>query len=239
MSADEKHVGENGHPSPSKVGEGANGVEPTRDTLGAGNAPGSGEHDSGADEDSQLTEEDVPQVLSPEQTRIRELEAAAATAASQAQDAQARLRAVSKKFTELQAEMKSFRERQETRAKEEGGRQKFSMAKTFFDPVMNLKRTLATAEEADSESPLVSGLRMVNQQFMDALTKLGFEEVPGEGSPFNPLVHEALAVTPVTDESLDGIVLTVHSVGYAVNGQVLQPARVVVGKYQSAEGGEA
>ena len=62
--------------------------------------------------------------------------------------------------------------------------------------------------------------------------------MPGEGATFDPQVHEALAVTPVTDASQDGKVLMVHTAGYTVNGKVLKAAQVVIGKHQ-ADAGDA
>lgn len=173
---------------------------------------------------------------SPEEARIADLEATLAKAQDDAQQAQARLRTVSKAFTELQAEFKSFRERQESLREAQKRDQAFSLAKTFFDPVMNLKRSLQTVADAPEDEPFVNGVKMVHHQFMEALHKLGFEEVPGEGAMFDPKMHEALAVTPVTEPAQDGRILAVHAVGYAVNGQVLQPAQVVVGKLQATEG---
>jgi len=143
--------------------------------------------------------------------------------------ASARLRSVSKAYTELQAEMQSFRERLETQARFKAERQSFELARTFFDPVQNLKRSLAGAEDG---AGLVEGVEMVLHQFMEALKKLGLEEIPGTGADFDPRWHEALAITPVADAEQDGKVLMVHADGYTVNGRVLQAAQVVVGKHQ-------
>ena len=77
---------------------------------------------------------------------------------------------------------------------------------------------------------------MVLHQFMEALHKLGLREVPGVGSKFDPNVHEALGLTPVTDPAQDGIVLVVHTTGFAVGSRVLQAAQVVIGKYEEAAG---
>lgn len=149
-------------------------------------------------------------------------------------EAQARLRTVSKAYTDLQKEMKAFRERMEARSKVNSELQAFDQARRFFDPVMNLKRSLQQPE-IDLET-LRQGLTMVQSQFMDAMEKLGLEEVPGEGSLFDPNVHEALAVTPVTDPAQDGKVLMVHTAGYTVKGKVLQAAQVVIGKHQEPAG---
>lgn len=170
-------------------------------------------------------------VVDPElQSARAELEAAR----RDLEAAQARLRMVSKAYTDLQAEMKSFRERMEARAKLDSELQSFDQVKTFFDPVMNLRRSVGAPGE--DVGVLVEGLKMVLAQFMDSLRRLGLEEVPGEGAPFDPNMHEALAVTPVTDAALDGKVLMVHTGGFTVKGRVLQAAQVVIGKLQEPAG---
>ena len=150
------------------------------------------------------------------------------------EEAQGRLRAVSKAYSDLQKEMQAFRDRMEARAKAESELQAFDQARRFFDPVMNLKRSL-TQPVQDLET-MKAGMAMVQRQFMEAMEKLGLEEVPGEGASFDPKVHEALAVTPVADASLDGKVLMVHTVGYTVRGKVLQAAQVVIGKLEESAG---
>jgi molecular chaperone GrpE len=169
----------------------------------------------------------------PEQRRIAELEAELAAARQSSDQSMARLRTVSKAYTELQTEMKSFRERMEQRAKLDTELQAYDQVRAFFDPVMNLKRSLSASGDSSS---LREGLGMVLHQFMEALHKLGLREVPGVGSKFDPNVHEALGLTPVTDPAQDGIVLVVHTTGFAVGSRVLQAAQVVIGKYEEAAG---
>lgn len=150
---------------------------------------------------------------------------------SQLEATQARLRAVSKAYTDLQGEMAAFRERTEHLGKMKAERASFDAVAAFFEPVQNLRRSMdAGSEDLDS---LRQGVQMVLHQFTEALRKLGLEEVPAEGADFNPNMHEALAVTPVTDPAQDGKVLMVHQGGYAVNGKVLQAAQVVIGKYEA------
>lgn len=146
----------------------------------------------------------------------------------------ARLRTVSKAYRDLQAEMTAFRERMEARSKVNSELQAFDQARRFFDPVMNLKRSLQ--QPGDDFEAFKQGLGMVQRQFMEAMEKLGLEEVPGEGATFDPKIHEALAVTPVPDAAQDGKVLMVYTSGYMVNGKVLQAAQVVIGKHQEPAG---
>jgi molecular chaperone GrpE len=72
---------------------------------------------------------------------------------------------------------------------------------------------------------------MVYQQFMGALHKLGLEEVPGAGAPFDPALHEAIATAPVAEADQDGVVQSVFSAGYRIGTRLIRPARVVIGSY--------
>jgi len=210
------------------------------DTVEPDGSPSGAPRPEGAENPQQAQQPETPQAAgsgpaapteNPELVSLRE---AASTAKREFEQSQARLRAVSKAYTELQAEMKSFKERMEHRAKQDSELLAYYRVRAFFDPVMNLKRSLSTS--ANDLPSLLQGLQMVQTQFMDALGKLGLAEVPGVGAPFDPSVHEALAVQPVSDKEQDGRVLTVHTTGYTVNGRVLQAAQVVIGKYTEVSG---
>ncbi len=142
---------------------------------------------------------------------------------------EARLRAVSKGFKDLRADMDSFRTRMEHQSKVKADRRSADLCERLFEPVQNLRRSIAAP--ASDVGGVVDGLKMVLLQFEDAMRSFGLEEIPGEGSDFDPTVHEALAVMPVTDEALDGKVVVVHNAGYKIGNQVLQPAQVIIGKY--------
>lgn len=163
------------------------------------------------------------------QAALAERDAALEQARRDLADLQGRLRKVSKAYTEQKQEMAGFRDRVEAQAQVRQGRREFDLAKAFFEPVQNLKRSLDV--DAADVATLKDGLRMVLHQFQDGLHRLGLEPVPGVGAPFDPNLHEALAVSPVSDPEQDGKVLMVHVDGYAVGGRALQPAQVVVGKH--------
>lgn len=194
------------------------------ETASAPNESGAPESDSAepvAPEGDSVDAVEPEPVKTPEQQLAEQLEAA-----------QARLRTVSKAYTDLQAEMASFRERVENQAAYKRERRAFELAQTFLEPVQNLKRSLENP--GDDVNALVKGLELVLHQFSTALDKLGLEAVAGVGSTFDPRVHDALAIQPVTDPEQDNTVLMVHEDGYAVNGKVLQAAKVIIGKYQQA-----
>ena len=55
------------------------------------------------------------------------------------------------------------------------------------------------------------------------------------GAAFDPNLHEALSVAPVTDSTQDGMVIEVFSAGYRVGSRLLKPARVIIGRHEGAE----
>jgi molecular chaperone GrpE (heat shock protein) len=106
------------------------------------------------------------------------------------------------------------------------------VVEVFFEPVQNLTRCLEMS--GDDIEAIKQGVSMVLGQFATKMKLLGLREVPGVGSRFDPAVHSALAMTPVQEKEKDGLVLLVHATGYAVGSRVIQPAQVVIGKYEES-----
>lgn len=197
--------------------------------------------------DAPASPEEAPE-LAPARTPEEEAEAEAALEAevidlpasepteaerltTRLRETEARLRTVSKAYTDLQAEMKSFRVRVEAQAAKKAVKQTAELVGALLEPVENLRRSIGAPGE-DIEA-LVAGLKLVSHQFTDAMTRVGLQEIAGVGSLFDPNRHEALAMTPVTDRSMDGRILMVHTTGYVLGDNVLQPAQVIVGQYQA------
>jgi molecular chaperone GrpE len=85
----------------------------------------------------------------------------------------------------------------------------------------------AEAEESDTEHHLTAGIRLVQQNMLDALRRAGIEAYSPKGEQFDPHLHEAVAQSPV-DGTEPGIVIEVFQAGYRLGEDVLRPARVVV-----------
>jgi molecular chaperone GrpE len=103
----------------------------------------------------------------------------------------------------------------------------------------NLDRAIAAAREPkeapDGVDQLARGVELVRDQFLAKLESFGVSRVPALGQPFDAMRHEAVTTTPVTDPSGDGVIMAVIKEGYAIGGEVLRPAAVVVGR-RSDEG---
>lgn len=221
-------AGERGGADPTPTAETA---DPTPSAASA-SEPTSATQAAGAPTDAAPADTDnVVRLDDPKDLEIAALKAKLEEAKESQKQTTERLKAVSKAYTDIQGEIKAVKERMEQRAKFDSELQAFDQVRAFFDPVMNLKRAMSV--QGDPEL-LRQGLDMVHHQFLEALRKLGLTEIPGVGAAFDPSIHEALGVQPVTERSLDGKVVTVHTTGFTVKGRVLQAAQVVIGKYEEA-----
>lgn len=77
----------------------------------------------------------------------------------------------------------------------------------------------------EQKSAWFKGVQMATLQLRQVLKDQGLEEVEADGH-FDPALHEAVD----TREGEDGKILEVVEKGYKLNGKILKPARVVVGK---------
>ena len=73
----------------------------------------------------------------------------------------------------------------------------------------------------------MKGFRLVHEELLGALERVGIQAFSPQGEPFDPNEHEAMAQQPAEDAE-PGTVIEVYQRGYRLNGQVLRPARVVV-----------
>jgi molecular chaperone GrpE len=90
----------------------------------------------------------------------------------------------------------------------------------------SLEMGLAAAEDADVDT-LLQGKEATLKQLTAIMERFGVEELDPQGEPFDPALHEAMTIQPSADVE-PGSVLTVFQKGYALNGRLLRPARVVV-----------
>ncbi len=90
----------------------------------------------------------------------------------------------------------------------------------------SLEMGLAAADKADAQS-LLEGKKATLKLLTATMERFGVVELDPEGVPFDPQEHEAMTMQPSADVE-PGSVLTVFQKGYALNGRLLRPARVVV-----------
>jgi molecular chaperone GrpE len=74
-------------------------------------------------------------------------------------------------------------------------------------------------------------VELVRDQFLAKLDGLGVSRVPALGQTFDAAIHDAVSTAPVPDPAQNGVVVAVLKEGYAIAGELLRPASVVVGQH--------
>jgi molecular chaperone GrpE len=87
----------------------------------------------------------------------------------------------------------------------------------------------APSEEVSAQEALARGVALVYGELRAALERAGVETYDPAGEPFDPTTSEALATRPAEGADPGNVVETLER-GYRLDGQVLRPARVVVGE---------
>src|SRR6185437_5892267 len=126
-----------------------------------------------------------------------------------------------------QADFENYRKRvaRESALAQERGVAK--LAKELLPALDNLDRAL---EAAESDDPLLEGVRLVRSELAAALARVGVESFSPGGETFDPSLHEAMATVPQPSEggADSGKVVEVYQPGYRLGESILRPARVVV-----------
>ena len=113
---------------------------------------------------------------------------------------------------------------------------KFALEKFATDLLAvldSLERGLEVSDPADETiRPMREGMELTYKLFLDTMKRFQVERVDPQGAPFNPELHQAMAM----EESIHAepnSVLKVFQCGYVMNGRLLRPAMVVVSKAPS------
>ena len=109
------------------------------------------------------------------------------------------------------------------------------LAKALLPVIDSLEAGLATAEQASAET-LLDGKKATMRLLNSALEQVGIREVDPHGEPFDPALHEAMAMAP-SEDAEPGTVMEVFQKGYSIHDRLLRAARVVVAK-EPADSGE-
>ena len=174
--------------------------------------------------------QDIKEEANEQETETENKEEAQETEAQEPEiDFEAKIKELEHDLAVARADFYNFRqrtikERQETRqrAKEE--------AVIEILPVLdNLDRALSAANAEDAKT-IVTGVEMVQRQFINALENLGVNAIKAQGEKFDPALHDAAGTEEVDDPELDGKVITERLKGYRTKDRVLRPAQVTVGK---------
>jgi molecular chaperone GrpE len=127
------------------------------------------------------------------------------------------------------AEMENVRRRSQ---RDVENAHKFAVEKLLGDllPVLD---SLEKAEEAalatDNAAGMAEGISLSLKLFVGILEKAGVAIVHPIGEPFDPQLHEAMAMVPNPDAEPNSV-MDVMQRGYTLNGRLVRAAKVIVVK---------
>jgi molecular chaperone GrpE len=140
------------------------------------------------------------------------------------------------RFLRVQAELENYRRRVRKEAEQNRLYQALPLVKDLLPGLDNLQRALAAAESTDDTNGLLEGVRMVAQQFQDALASHAVVPIEALGEPFDPHLHEALGQIPSPDHPPMVVIEEVQR-GYLLHDRVVRPSKVIVSSGPPAETG--
>jgi molecular chaperone GrpE len=181
-----------------------------------------------AHKDAERDARETPGEFDPEATAVLPEQGEPAKALT---DAQAKAEENWNSYLRAVAELENYRKRV---ARDLENAHKFGLEKfaaDLLDVRDSLEMGLEAGEKADARSLLAgkeATLRLLNKAF----EKQGISEINPIGAPFDPQLHEAMAMQDSATAE-PNTVLQVVQKGYQLNGRLLRPARVIVARAPS------
>jgi molecular chaperone GrpE len=129
----------------------------------------------------------------------------------------------------VQAELENLRKRS---ARELESARKYALEKLAAELLQvrdSLELGLSAAREQATAEKLLEGTELTLKVLTQVMEKFSITELDPVGEPFNPELHQAVAMQESEQQSPD-TVLSVMQKGYMLNDRLLRPAMVVVAK---------
>ncbi len=124
------------------------------------------------------------------------------------------------------ADYQNFKRRVEQERAEVGRLASTSLVMNLLPMMDDLERALRTVDGKLASLTWIDGIWLIYRKFQAVLENAGCREIPADGQPFDPKVHEAISEAP----GEEGKVVSVVQKGYKLGDRVIRPAMVIVGK---------
>ncbi|HEY0077178.1 MAG TPA: nucleotide exchange factor GrpE [Pyrinomonadaceae bacterium] len=227
-----------GSPDPSELEESRNDLDttpPSTDSTSTNRSSNDSAEPNEAGESSRQAGGDastaaagpVMAELVATRAELRRVQSELQKAVLERQDLQERL-------TRRQADFENYRKRIERERAETYSRALAEVVGQLLPVVDNLQRALdaeATVQAGESEEfrHFLHGIELIGKQLNGLLEGLGVQPVETVGQPFDPHVHEAIAIE-ASDEYASDVVVEEIVRGYRLGDKLLRPAMVKVAK---------
>jgi molecular chaperone GrpE len=104
-----------------------------------------------------------------------------------------------------------------------------NILKELLPGIDNIERAMDQAQEAGNIESLLEGVELTRDGLLATLEKFGVKVIESAGEPFDPNIHDAIAMEE-TDEMEPNFVLREFQKGYYYKDRLLRPSKVIVSK---------
>lgn len=144
------------------------------------------------------------------------------------QSAADELKAAQDRYLRLAAEFENYKKRAQ---KDQVDYTKYAnerLLKDLLTVLDNLQRALQHAQQPGGTNGLVQGVELTCKHYVETLSRFGVTEIPSVGLPFDPAVHQAVALVDAKEGQAPNMVVAEQAKGYYLYDRVLRPAMVTV-----------
>lgn len=166
------------------------------------------EQDSAGEEQGQTETEDVSVQLAKALERNRELE---------------------DKLLRMAAEQDNFRKRMQRERETALKYAEETILRELLPSLDNLERAVEQCKCTPDAGAILAGVEMTSKGLLNTLEKFGIKPLAGEGQPFDPNFHEAVAME-ASAEVPENQIVQEYQKGYMFKDRLIRAAKVVVSK---------
>jgi len=140
-------------------------------------------------------------------------------------------------YVRLSADFENYRKRteREKAALIAYGKKDFALKMLpMYEVLLRQQKLMQNAKGKDAVKEVKSlqdGMRMILAELEKAFRSEGITKMDVLKKPYDPQTQEVVAMIPAKDSD-DGLVIDEAQMGFMMDGQVLRPARVIVGQKQ-------
>lgn len=177
-------------------------------------------------DDEEIKEDVVAETLEEEDEAVDEVE----TLKKELEEEKAKNAELTDRLLRNQAESENYKKRL-LKDKEDAVRYaNTSLVKDLLDPIDNFSRALQAADQSNNFDGFRDGVKMIEENMLSLLkNNWGLEVIDEENVAFDPNEHEACLMEEVEGLKEDTVTMLLQK-GYKLNGRVIRPAKVKVGK---------
>ena len=125
-----------------------------------------------------------------------------------------------------QADFINYKRRTEQEKEEISTFANATLVLSLLPAIDDLERAFAAIPPRLAKLGWVDGVRLIDRKLRASLEAQGLSQIKAQGEPFDPKLHEAVR----HGKGKEGIVIEEIQAGYLLNGRLLRPAVVKVGK---------